>query len=114
MDENNTHRAEYRPAPDFYPYDHANAIKGISECLHDLFTEGEAVDMRHSNELRASINGLVWIQQKLVRELHEWLVNIENLTTIELPMTAEDFERHHVRKQHHDGVKDEAAIYAVK
>jgi hypothetical protein len=67
-----------------------------------------------SLELRASINGLVWIQQKLVRELHEWLVNIENLTTIELPVTAEDFEKHHVRKQERDEVRESAAIYAVK
>ncbi len=114
MDENNTTRAEYRPAPDFYPYNHADAIKGISEYLHELFTEGPATSLRHSNDLRASINGLIWIQQKLVRELHEWLVNIENLTDIELPIRAADFDRYDLRRHLDDGVKDARAIYAVK
>lgn len=115
MDENTTTRAEYRPAPDFYPYDHADAIKGISMCLHTLFTEGPATMLTHSNDLRASICGMIWIQQKLVHELHEWLMNIENLTDIELPLRAEDFDRHDFRRHRDDNtVKDERAIYAVK
>ena len=116
MDETNT-RAEYRPSPDFHPYDHAAAIKGIAECLETLFMEGPATSLAHSNDLRASINGLVILQCKLVRELHQWLVNIENLTTIELPMTAEDFEKHHVRNWrpgNDPGVKERAALYAIR
>lgn len=114
MEEKSTNPGEYRPPEDFNPYNHADAIKGIAECLHDLFTEGRATDIRHSNELRSTIVGLVWAQHKFVQELHEWLMNIENLTTIRLPIRAEDFDEHHVRNQKRDGVEDAPAIYAVK
>lgn len=114
MDENAT-RAEYRPAPDFHPYDHLYAIKGIAEALHARIAEGPAVEMRWPPGEYDSLLGLVCLQEKLAQEFHEWLVNIENLTTIHLPMTAEDFEKHHVKHcRVDDAVKERRAVYAVK
>lgn len=112
---NTIQTTEYRPAPNFDAIDHANALKGIAEALHWLMTEGAGTERHISTDTRTSLLGLIDIQQKLMRELHQWLVNIENLTTVRLPHTAEDFDQLHVSRQaDRNAVREPRTVYSIQ
>ena len=113
LSSSDTNHQEYRPEPGFNAYLHMEAIVGLCDALHRLLNEGPGTDRVWSNETRAAFAGLIWAQQQFIPPLWEWLMNIENLTTIHLPMDAEDFEEHHIHNQQRDQVKEVSALYVV-
>ena len=63
---------------------------------------------------RAGLNALVELLQAEVRALHAYLREIENRTTLDLPMNDAEFDALDVRHRRFDGVKEPAMTYAVR
>ena len=84
----------------------------LAAAIQDFLLEGPGTERQMPVAEVSALLGLAWIQDQLVRELHEWLVNIENLTTVQLPVSAEDFDACHVQCMP-EGVGESSGLYRL-
>lgn len=98
----------------FNPYTTADTIRGLTDAVHRFLFEGPGTADVIPDIERAALNGLVELLQAEVHALHEYLHEIENRMTLELPMSDADFETLDALRDRYDGVKEEAAVYAVQ
>lgn len=63
---------------------------------------------------KSGLDALAELLKAHVHELHDYLTEIENSTTLELPRSDEDFEALHVRNARKDEVRETAAVYLVR
>lgn len=52
--------------------------------------------------------------QAHVYELHDYLTEIENSTSLRLPLSDADFEAIHVKHMKKNEVRETAAVYAIR
>lgn len=104
----------YRMPEGFNLYSTADAVRGLTDAVHYTLMEGPGTDAHMSRGDRAGLNAMVELLQARVHELHDYLIEIENSTTLNLPTSDADFEALHVKHARKDEVKEEAAIYLVR
>ncbi len=110
MDESIT----YHMPQGFNPYASADAARGLIDAIHQFLFEGPGTARVIPSGDRAGLNALVELLQAEVRALHAYLREIENRTTLVLPMNDAEFDALDVRHKRFDGVKEPAMTYAIR
>lgn len=94
----------------FNPYISADHVRALTDALHQLVTEGEMTLRPAPQRAYSNLVSLMELLQPEVHALHDYLGEIENLTTLKLPLTDEEFEAISVEQYK---VREEPAIYAI-
>lgn len=98
----------------FNPYTTADTIRGLTDSIHFILLEGAGIDVQMLPGDKAGLNALMELLQEQVHALHEYLVDIENRSILQLPMSEDEFDAISVEKnRHYDGVKEAPTIYVV-
>lgn len=103
----------YRIPEGFDPQSTINAVRGLTDAIHQFLLEGPGTARVIPAGERAGLNALVEQLQAEVHALHDYLREIENRTTLELPMSDADFDAIDVRFARKDEIKEEPALYVV-
>lgn len=101
----------YRVPEGFDPHTCMDTIRGLTDAIHHHMTEGPGVERNPERGTRAGLTSLLDQLQHHVHQLHDYLIEIENSTTLELPITDSDFESLHVSNK--NKVREEQALYLV-
>lgn len=101
----------YRVPENFNPFSTADTARALTDAVHHLVTEGKMVERPSPKYALGSLQSLVELLQPQVHVLQEYLREIENSTTLRLPMSDEDFAAISVEK---NCVKEPAAVYVVR
>lgn len=107
----------YRMPAGFNPYISIDRVRGLTDAIHHILLEGAGTRREMGYADKASLNGLIELLQEHVHELHAYLTEITNRTTLMLPMSDADFEALDVeflRGKGDDGfqgVKEEPLLY---
>lgn len=104
----------YRMPEGFDPYSTADAIRGLTDAVHQFLFEGPGVERIIPPGDRAGLNALVELLQPEVHALHAYLREIENRLTLDLPTTDAEFDALDVRHSKNDEVKEEQSLYLVQ
>lgn len=83
----------YRMPDGFNPYHAANALRGLAAAIRQMVMQGPLSESSLSDEEYFSLCGLVTLMHEQARALHDYLLDIENRTTIRLPRSEADFEK---------------------
>lgn len=97
--------------PGFDPFSTADTARALTDAVHHLVTEDEMIERPAPRFALASLQSLMELLQPEVHALHEYLREIENSTTLKLPMSDEDFEAISVEKNR---VRETAAVYSIR
>ena len=108
MEDNNR---TYRMPEGFDPFDSVNHIRALTDALHQLVTEGEMTQRPAPQAAYSNLVSLLELLQPEVHALHAYLREIENATTLELPMSDADFKAISVGRHF---VKETAAVYSIR
>ncbi|HEX7029179.1 MAG TPA: hypothetical protein VF254_01155 [Gammaproteobacteria bacterium] len=100
----------YRIPEDFNPYVSADHVRTLTDALHQLVTEGEMTLRPAPQTAYSNLVSLMELVQPEVHALHDYLREIENRGTLELPLTDEELEAVSVDRNR---VREEPAIYAI-
>lgn len=95
----------------FNPHSTADTIRGLTDAVHHLVTEGEMIEQPAPKHALGKLQALADLLQVEVRTLHDYLREIENRTTLRLPMTAEDFDETDVARNQ---VRETSPVYIVR
>jgi len=101
----------YRIPEGFNPYFAADTIRAITDAIHHLVTEGEMNNRPLPAHAFTSLQRLMELLQSEVHALHEYLSEIENSTTLDLPFTDAELEALSVEKHF---VRETAAVYSIR
>ena len=107
-------KISYRVPEGFNPYTCMDTIRGLTDAIHHFETEGPGTDRIPSRGDRAGLVALLDELQHHTHQLHDYFNEIQNSTTLELPLTDADFEDLHIKQVRKDEVKEPAAIYAIR
>lgn len=103
------------PLPeDFDPTATADFIRGLTDAIHHFLLEGPGTARVIPTGDKAGLNALIEQLQAEVHALHDWLSEIENSTTLELPRTEADFEAVHVKHARKDEIREPVPIYSIR
>ena len=106
-------KISYRVPEGFNPHTCMDTIRGLTDAIHHHMTEGPGVEREPGRGARAGLTALIDQLQHHVLQLHDYLIEIENSTTLELPLSDADFESLHVRNKSKDQVREEPALYLI-
>ncbi|HEX7046376.1 MAG TPA: hypothetical protein VF275_02220 [Gammaproteobacteria bacterium] len=109
MDKKNN-STTYRIPEDFNPYISADHVRALTDALHQLVTEGEMTQRPAPQTAYSNLVSLMELLQPEVHALHDYLGEIENRGTLNLPLTDEEFDAVSVEK---NWVREESPIYGV-
>lgn len=109
----NSKDATYRMPEGFDPHSTIDAIRGLTDAIHQFLLEGPGTQRVIPAGERAGLNALLEQLQVEVHALHDYLREIENRTTLELPVSDEDFDAIDVRYARNDKVREAAGLYVV-
>lgn len=103
----------YRMPEGFNPFSTADAVRGLTDAIHHHTLQGPGTERSPRRGDKAGLNALTKLLQAHVHELHDYLTEIENSTTLHLPLSDEEFETLHVKHAKKDEVNEERALYLV-
>lgn len=103
--------SSYRMPQGFHPSQSADIARGLIDAIHQFLTEGPGTNRVIPSGDRAGLNGLVELLQGEVHALHDYLREIENRTTLELPKSDADFDELDVRHKAFKGVMEPQLVY---
>lgn len=103
----------YRVPECINPWNSADGVHGLADAIHQFLLEGPGTARVIPPGDRAGLNALVEMLLAELHELHEYLHQIENRTTLDLPMSDADFDAIDVRHARKDEIKEEPALYLV-
>lgn len=106
--------SNYRVPEGFNPYVSADAARGLIDAVHHFLFEGPGTARLIPPAERAGLNALVELLQTEIHCLQDYLREIENRTTLDLPLTDAAFDAIDVRFRHADGVKEPSPAYLVR
>ncbi|HEX7030868.1 MAG TPA: hypothetical protein VF254_09735 [Gammaproteobacteria bacterium] len=110
----NKKNTTYRVPEGFNPFATADTIRGLTDAVHRFLFEGPGTLRKIPGADRAALNGLAELLQAEVHALHDYLREIENRTTLELPRTDAEFDAMDVRFSRKDEVRETAAVYSIR
>lgn len=96
----------------FNPYSTIDAIRGLTDAIHHLLLEGPGTAAHMEYGDRAGLNALVELLQTEVHVLHDYLSEIDNRGSLELPTSDEELDA--LDAKYTDGVREEPALYLVQ
>ncbi|HEX7046079.1 MAG TPA: hypothetical protein VF275_00715 [Gammaproteobacteria bacterium] len=82
----------YRVPEGFHPYICMDTIRGLTDAIHLHMNQGPGTQLNPSRADQGALVALIDQLQKHVRTFHAWLIEIENIGNVELPVTNSDFE----------------------
>ena len=101
----------YRMPEGFNPYSSIDAARGLADAIHWMHFEGPgAVDTMEFGD-KVSLDALVDLLKARVHEMHEYVHEIGNSTSLHLPMN--DAELDALRDSSFKGVREEPPLYLV-
>jgi len=103
----------YRMPEGFNPYAAMDAIRGLTDAIHHSLLEGPGTAARMPYGDKAALNGLVELLHEQVHAWHDYMAELENRTTVELPRTQEELDALDFRN-FKDEVRESAAIYSIR
>lgn len=95
----------------FNPFFSADRVRALTDALHQLVVDGEITGPKHAV---ASLHALLEMLRPEAQALQEYLREVENSTTLRLPVSDEDFEALHVRHAGKGDVKEPGAVYIFR
>lgn len=95
----------------FNPHICIDRARALADALHQLVTEGEMTQRPAPQAAYSNLVSLMELLQPEVHALHGYLGEIENATTLKLPITDEDFDAIAIGGNF---VKESAAIYSIR
>ncbi|MBW3567775.1 MAG: hypothetical protein KY410_07440 [Proteobacteria bacterium] len=104
----------YRMPEGFDPYDAMDAIRGLVDAIHHFLLEGPGTMSRIPYPDKAGLNAIVELLRAQAHSMHDYIAELENRTTLELPRTQEELDALDFRHAKDDEVKDEPALYLVR
>lgn len=108
MDRKNS---SYRVPDGFNPHVSIDHVRALTDAVHQLVTEGDMTGRPAPQAAYSNLVSLMELLQPEVHALHGYLGEIENATTLTLPITDEDFDAIAVGGNF---VKEPAAVYAIR
>lgn len=102
----------YHIPEDFNPYSTIDAIRGLTDAIHRLLFEGPGTSAHMEYGDRAGLNALVELLQTEVHALHDYLSEIDNRGSLDLPTSDEELDA--LDAKYTDGVREEPALYLVQ
>ncbi|HEX7047908.1 MAG TPA: hypothetical protein VF275_10110 [Gammaproteobacteria bacterium] len=82
----------YHVPEGFHPFTCMDTIRGLTDAIHHYMTEGAGTQLHPSRADQGGLVALIDQLQHHVHQLHAWLIEIENSTSLELPISDADFE----------------------
>ena len=107
MEDTNT----YRVPETFHPFTCMDAIRGLADAIHLYMHQGPGSRNRPGRANQGGLVALIDLLQQHVHQLHDWLLEIENLVSFDLPVTRADFEALHASHDGKDEARDEKTHY---
>ncbi len=107
-------KISYRVPQGFNPFSTADTCRGLTDAVHHFLLEGPGTKARMTRAEKAGLNSLVELLHQHIHALHDYLAEIENSTTLDLPMTDEDFEALHVKHAKKYEVREPELVYLVR
>lgn len=101
----------YRIPEGFDPFSTADTARALADAAHHLVTEGAMVERPVPRHAYSNLLALMELLQPEMHALQEYLREIENSTTLKLPMSDEDFEEISVERNR---VRETAAVYLIR
>ena len=102
----------YRIPENFNPYSTINAIRGLTDAIHRLLLEGPGTSARMEHGDRAGLNALIELLQAEVHVLHDYLSEIDNRGSLDLPTSDEELDA--LDAKYRNDVREEPALYLVR
>ena len=103
----------YRMPEGFNPYSAVDAARGLVDSIHWMHFEGPGAEEVMEFGDKVSLDALVDMLKARVHELHEYIHEIGNSTSLHLPMNDVEFEE--LRwKGIPKGVRETAAVYSIR
>lgn len=104
----------YRVPEGFHPFTCMDTIRGLTDAIHRYMTEGPGTQRKPGRGNQGGLVALIDQLQHHVHQLHAWLIEIENATSLELPFTDADFEALQLKYTGRNEIRESPALYAVR
>lgn len=102
----------YRMPEGFNPFSAIDAARGLADAIHWMHFDGPGAEETMEFGDKVSLDALVEMLRTRVHELHDYIHEISNSTSLHLPMTDADFDV--LRDNGFKGVREEPPLYAVR
>jgi len=109
MNKNDT---SYRMPEGFNPYSAIDAVRGLADAIHWMHFEGPGAEEVMEFGDKVSLDALVGMLKTHVHNLHDYVHEIGNSTSLSLPMN--DAELDALRDSGFDSVREEPPLYLVR
>ena len=110
----NNKDTSYRIPEGFNPFSAIDTVRALTDAIHHLATEGELIERPAPQHALGTLQSLLELLQREAHELHAYLREIENSTTLALPGSDADFEALHVNHARNNKIRETAAIYSIR
>ncbi|HEX6927767.1 MAG TPA: hypothetical protein VF267_00855 [Gammaproteobacteria bacterium] len=102
----------YRMPEGFNPFSAVDAARGLADAIHWMHSEGPAAADTVEFGDKLALDSLVDLLRKQVHELHDYIHEIANSTSLHLPMSDAEFDT--LRDNGFDGVRETAPVYVIR
>ena len=102
----------YRMPDGFNPFSAVDTARGLAEAIRWMHFEGPGAADTVALGDKLALDALVDLLRKHVRELHDYIHEIANRTSLHLPMNDAEFDA--LRDNGFDGVRETAPVYAIR
>lgn len=103
----------YRMPEGFNQHASLDAVRGLADAIHQFLFVGAGTQRVIPNGDRASLNGLVELLQAEAHALHAYFAELENRTSLDLPLSQEELDALDFRNLK-DEVREPAAVYSIR
>ena len=101
----------YRMPEGFNPYTALDAVRGLTDAIHQFLLEGPGTQRVIPDGDRAGLNALVEFLHTEMQALHEYFAELENRGLVDLPRSEAEME---ALERGGNEVREPAAIYAIQ
>ncbi|HEX7048300.1 MAG TPA: hypothetical protein VF275_12085 [Gammaproteobacteria bacterium] len=101
----------YRMPEDFNPFISIDAARGLTDAIHHFLLEGPGTQRVIPFGDKAGADALVELLQAEVHALHDYLHEITNRTSLNLPMSDAEFDALDIQHRQDGCVKEPRARY---
>ena len=102
----------YRMPEGFNPFSAADAARGLADAIHWMHFEGPASEETVDLGDKLALDALVEMLRSQVHELHDYIHELVNNTSLRLPMNEMELED--LRWKGKNTVRESAAIYSIR
>ncbi|HEX7048196.1 MAG TPA: hypothetical protein VF275_11560 [Gammaproteobacteria bacterium] len=104
----------YRIPEGFNAFVRADTIRGLTDAVHRFLFEGPGTLHEIQDADRAALNALAELLQAEVHALHDYLREIENRATLNLPRSNAELDAMDAGYFGRNEIREPAAVYSMR